>query len=528
MIRHRLTLGSAPSPVGLVSYLAILLAAGCSGAGSDAFSTDSGPSGSGCEAGAEPGSGGAPATTGNATTVTSSSGPGSSGNGSGGDTATSSDASVASSSGGDGGNGDVTSSTADSSSSGIIIDVCDSQCGDVELCEGVNRGLDDNCNGSVDEGCPCKPGEVSPCFIGDPSFADEPGCFPGVMKCEDGAWSVCQGGAHAWGDEPCTEPSDTGCHAISAVPFQVVDLVDGTGVFSANADPGSEVWEVACPPDVDPCPAVSGANPADDFQALASGEYSVTYSKTVAGEAMSCTYPLNVGARGLRVELSWNFGTSADIDLHMMRPGVNEAFNTSGGPSDCAYNNCTISAYQFGTGVTWFQDVAPLGEPINWYEDPDPNLNSCFFAPRGVGQRWQDLGLGCHNPRLDLDNISCSTAVEDVNSSSFCAPENTNIDFPPEDVWTRIAVVHYSGSTNQPTLKIFCDGAQRALLGPEGYNAPVTMSSSGATKVWVAADVRFVDGECGRECEVVPVYADPNLLTPFLGAAPAMGPAFPQ
>jgi hypothetical protein len=402
---------------------------------------------------------------------------------------------------------------------------CGTECVDEELCDGVHEGLDDNCNGQVDEGCPCTPGQATDCFKGDPSYRTAPGCFPGTMRCSEfGQWGSCDGGAHAVGDNPCQEGSLEGCHPINAVPFQVVNLKEGTGIFSDGAD--SESWTVECPADVSPCPGVSGASPADDFQPLQSGEYSVTYTKTVGDEQESCTYPLYVGARGLRVELTWNFAAGTDLDLHMLQPGVPGPVDSGGTAVDCAWDNCTIDDFASNSGPEWFPLNAPPGEPVAWYLDPVQELNSCYYAPREVGQDWSNLGRGCHNPRLDLDNISCSTSATDPNDDAFCAPENTNIDFPPRDQWTRIGVVHYSGSTQQPTLKIFCDGALKAVLGPEGYNAPVTISSGFPKQVWVAADVAFVEDACSSECIVQPVFQDPVAKTPVILTAPATGPAF--
>ncbi|HEY1117678.1 MAG TPA: hypothetical protein VGE43_08230 [Acidimicrobiales bacterium] len=468
----------------------------------------------GCDAGG--GAGGTATTEGNgpSTSVAGGSDPGAGGadSGAGGDDVT------------------VTSSvtvtvgtTTSTASTGSGQNPCGTECGPEELCDGVHQGLDDNCDGTVDEGCPCNPGQANDCFKGDPSYRQSEGCFPGTMRCSEfGQWGSCDGGAHAWGDEPCQEGSLEGCHAITAVPFQVVNLKSGTGVFSDGAD--AESWTVECPEGIEPCPAVSGANPQDDFQPLQSGEYTVTYTKTVDGQEESCTYPLYVGARGLRVEITWNFPVQTDLDLHMLQPGLVGPINRAGDASDCGYNNCTIDDFQSGSGYPeWFPLNAPPGDPVAWYLDPVQELNSCYFAPRGVGQEWRDLGRGCHNPRLDLDNISCDPSATDVNDSSFCAPENINIDFPPQDQWIRVGVVHYSGSPQQPTMKIFCDGALKAVLGPEGFNAPVNLSSG----VWIAADVAFVEDECSSECVVSPVFQDPNAQTPFITGAPATGPAFP-
>src|SRR5262245_6991251 len=36
------------------------------------------------------------------------------------------------------------------------------------MTEQCNDGLDNDCNGKVDEGCPCSPGQVQQCFLGPP------------------------------------------------------------------------------------------------------------------------------------------------------------------------------------------------------------------------------------------------------------------------------------------------------------------------------------------------------------------------
>ena len=61
-----------------------------------------------------------------------------------------------------------------------------------ELC---NNGLDDNCNGQVDEGCPCAPGMVQQCFAGPPGRRNVGICQDGTQICiGQGMWGECQGG----------------------------------------------------------------------------------------------------------------------------------------------------------------------------------------------------------------------------------------------------------------------------------------------------------------------------------------------
>ena len=173
-------------------------------------------------------------------------------------------------------------------------DACDSQCGPTELCDPAHLGLDDNCNGEVDEGCPCNPGKLHWCFEGDPKYHGAPGCFDGTEACTElGTWGPCVGGVHASPPDDCYQNSTASCHAIHAAPFATVDLATGTGSFSANAVAGSASYAVACPSGVSQCPAVTLPS---SFQPLQSGEYTVTYTKSVAGDPapLSCTFPLFV------------------------------------------------------------------------------------------------------------------------------------------------------------------------------------------------------------------------------------------
>lgn len=61
------------------------------------------------------------------------------------------------------------------------------------------NGLDDDCDGEVDEGCTCTLGAVQPCFKGPPGRRGVGGCSDGFQNCEgvgeiDGTWGKCQQG----------------------------------------------------------------------------------------------------------------------------------------------------------------------------------------------------------------------------------------------------------------------------------------------------------------------------------------------
>ncbi|WP_434041786.1 MULTISPECIES: hypothetical protein [Sorangium] len=439
--------------------------------------------------------------------------------------------------------GGVTEETPD-----VAVNPCGSACGPVELC-GVDElgidhdGLDDNCNGMIDETCACIAGQAHSCFRGDPSYRQSAGCFPGTQLCDEtGTWGPCVGGVHA--DQSCHLNDAAGCHPIQAAPFATVDLKEGTGTFSADAVEGSETWTVTCPAGVDPCPSVGGTAPKDDFKPLQSGEYTVTYTKQGAdGESATCTYPLFVGARGLRVELEWEHEPySVDLDLYLHKPNNTQPWKVGGSNVACGYGNCTIDTLtDDDPGITWFSETATPPDPVDWYLDPEETNNTCFYAPRGVGEKWRRDGRGCHNPRLDLDNISCAQETTDPDDPTFCAPENINVDFPPKSGWMRVAVHYFGGEVSfnvHPRIKIFCNGELGADLGPTGFHdpeAPVTfLPEDSGERFWLVADVVFPDpGACGTStCVVRPLYEDETMKTPVLvntrTATTSFGPPYPR
>lgn len=454
----------------------------------------------------------------------------------GGGDSTSSTANGASGPGTGGSSGTFTGSGGMGGQGGTITNPCGSECGPEEIC---GDGLDNNCDNQADEGCPCSGGQSSSCFLGEPSYVSAPGCFPGTMQCtENGTWGPCVGGNHA--KDSCFTSDPLGCHPISAVPFQTVDLKNGTGTFDDNAM--AEMFSVSCPPGIMPCPAVSGVS---SYQPLQSGEYTVTYTKTVNGNMETCEFPLYVGARGLRVELTWNYPPgfdTTDLDLHMHEPMTNTAWATSGAPQDCGFANCTAYNFlqPFGNQPEWFPPSNMQPDPVNWYDSPNDQEDLCYYAPQGAGAEWQQFPgpMGCHSPRLDLDNITCDPSVSDVNSGSYCAPENINVDFPPKDQWIRIGVHYYPGTssytgTTRPNVKIFCEGKQAAELGSFGFNVPETpVTWSGATdqnKMWLVADVIFKQDQCSSTCIVQPIYADAAQKTPLIVSDQNsnFGPAYP-
>jgi hypothetical protein len=249
----------------------------------------------------------------------------------------------------------------------------------------------------------------------------------------------------------------------------------------------------------------------------------------------------------LRVELSWEHpipdqGQGTDLDLHVHAPMSTAPFVFRGQAEDCGYANCVVGDFAQANSPRWFADPpARPPQPVNWWLDPDLTKNTCFFDPEGVGEVWREGGQGCHNPRLDLDNLGCNSSLTDPTQYGFCGPENINVDYPPSRAWMRIMVHYYSHKVANyavhPNVKVFCNGALAAELGQSGFydgSTPVTFLPSDADSdlgtgnlVWEVADVSFPSDPCfATQCVVAPIYSDPAAKTPLLTTETALGQSF--
>ena len=93
-----------------------------------------------------------------------------------------------------------------------------STCGPTERC---NDGLDNACNGRVDEGCACIPGQTIPCYDGPPYLVGVGVCAAGTQRCEGsgefGTWGRCMGSVLPSADRcdgvdrDCDGNTSTGC-----------------------------------------------------------------------------------------------------------------------------------------------------------------------------------------------------------------------------------------------------------------------------------------------------------------------------
>ncbi len=315
-----------------------------------------------------------------------------------------------------------------------------------EIC----NGMDDDCDGSVDE--------------------ELPGC-----------------------ESSMTCPSGQGAAPLSSFSLIGTDIYDGP--FT------SWRWDVECPPTVPDgsCPQPSDPNAQNtEVYFIASGTYRITVTIETPEGPFECSFAVWIQGAGLRVELNWDTQGSAhgdtDVDLHLHRPGTNADWFTD---DDCYFSNCTAGSHEWGDAVDW-------GMPNT------TDISACSQAPHGNGDTWTGLGY-CANPRLDVDIVTCNSDQTDATEYDFCSPENINVDNPSQDDVFRVMVNYYSehshsGATH-PSVNIFCGGALRASFGIAGDVALTHGSDYGESNDnWMVADLRFYTDECGNlTCEVEPL-----------------------
>ncbi len=65
---------------------------------------------------------------------------------------------------------------------------CEPRAASAETCNGV----DDNCDGTVDEACVCRDGDEKPCYAGPRQTIGVGACVEGKRRCTAGEWTTCQ------------------------------------------------------------------------------------------------------------------------------------------------------------------------------------------------------------------------------------------------------------------------------------------------------------------------------------------------
>jgi len=395
---------------------------------------------------------------------------------------------------------------------------------DSEKAEGLCNGLDDDCDGVVDEGCPCSPGQTQPCFAGPPNFRNVGKCTDGVQTCKvtlrgssTGTWGECQHGISPQPDVCdnadnncngcvddqicCAPPIDCAYDLTEGgtkpfKPFQEDKIIDGTKIYDASHkfnDADTATWEWSLTQG--PCDIVLGkvnsyAKAAKTQAELAeklaesdrktvvsgvglsqfkvkfrlSGNYTLHLKVTREnGEVYECEWVIRVVSEGLRIELCWDKTGSHSKPTSGRDLDLHMGKNekTSTWESGACYYGSKTPSWGYGTTQNY---------------DKEGNLKTMS------------------NPRLDMDNIR--TAGE---------PENINVDNPNNGDVFRVGVNYFSWGDYSPTslethpvINVYCGGTLKATYGVE----PQVKNFTNSNNFWEVVEVTWKGDYSSDQCEL--------------------------
>jgi hypothetical protein len=305
--------------------------------------------------------------------------------------------------------------------------------------------LDNDCNGTAEDGCLCDPGQTLPCYDGPPHLAGVGVCVMGTMTClstgEDVEWGPCEGDGQpqevicgGGRDYRCTGIIDEGCPCQRGATVPCYDGPAGTegrglcraGVSVCDNPGGPQEWS-ACQNQVTPVP-----EPCDGQDHDCDGIPNTGCGCQV-GAVESC-YEGRAGTQGVGV----------------CRAGTHTCEQRANGSAWGPCNGQTLPTVDRCDNQDWDCDGTPntscvciLGTTQTCYDGPAGTLGvgvchggnqMCVARPDGNGAQWgpcngqvtpgQDLCDGVDRTCTGVAGVGCA-CVLGANQACYTGPANT-------------------------------------------------------------------------------------------------------
>ncbi len=402
----------------------------------------------------------------------------------------------------------------------------------VPTTEACGDGLDNDCDGTADEGCACVPGEVRSCYSGPAGTAGSGICRAGSQTCLElsgggSVWTPCSGevlpGVETCNgiDDDCDAATDEGCLCVPGATQPCYTGPAGTrgvgecrdglqacietpgvgsswGVCTGQRLPAVEVCGNGLDEDCDGVPDDGCSGPpwvvCPASPVTVAARATVTLTATDGdpdGDIVSRRWEVLSGPVGML----YTFGCAtcasttfrADIaGIYQLRYTVTDATGRTA--------SCTIEVRVTGLGlrveVVWTSTTADLdthvlnGSATVWSTSTS-DTNDCHWRNcTGGALTWPPAGT-INDPRLDLD---------DVNG---LGPENVNVDVINVGETYRVGVHWWSGhgdTSSGVTVRIYCGDISavpvRTVTRTISGGAS-TYGADAANQFWKVADVVF-------------------------------------